>query len=84
MSAYDRYLAQYSRESVEVRCLRCAEAGRETVWLATLESEYGQSWLSDGAEECPTCHADGDLLEVSYADPHDWDPRYEYDPERDG
>ncbi len=74
-SAHDRWLAAYSRTPVEVTCPAC-----ETLFFATCESEYGASWITP--EECPNC-GNGDGLVIEDTDPADWDPRNEYDPERD-
>jgi len=69
-SPHDRYLAQYSRETVEVRCKACERRDVETVWVDTLEREYGMSWLNVH-EECPVCGADGDDLVTESAEPPD-------------
>jgi hypothetical protein len=76
LSGYDAWATggRYSREIVEVVCKRCEANGVETMWLDTLESEYGAQWLN-AHEECPVCGADGDELNADPADPADYDPR---------
>lgn len=63
MSAHDNWLANYRRSEVEVYCVNRDCPNHEGVEV-TLESEYGQSWITP--EDCPICH--GELLDDPPAD----------------